>query len=82
MEQLRNQQEIPQVSQTVEQENPQAVIGSIMQQVSVMGANDYEMGALALILQKLNDPDPSKRLSPTEAIAQARAIQYGKQDYH
>lgn len=63
-------------------QNPRAAIMQTMQEVSAMGRNDHELSTLTDILRRLTDPDPTKRLSPEDAVMQAYAIRYKKQDYN
>ena len=53
-------------------------VQGIMAEVSVLGANDYEMPALQRLLAELQSGD----ITPQEAIAKALVIQAGKMDYH
>lgn len=64
-------------SQRVE-ETPEDVIMMIRQEVYMMGANDYEIPELDRLLEKLRKGE----IKPKDALAQARAIQARKQDYH
>jgi hypothetical protein len=51
---------------------------SAMQRMTVMGANDYEPGAMKDILKNLDEG----LIEPEEAVRQALAIEASKQDYH
>lgn len=60
------------------EKTPEDVIMMIRQEVYMMGANDYEIPALDRLLEELR----KGKITPEEAIKQARAIQARKQDYH
>ncbi len=53
-------------------------IMSIMQELSAMGANDYEIPALEQLVNRLQ----RKEILPQDAIKKARMIHDQKQDYH
>lgn len=53
-------------------------ITAIKQQISAMGANDYEMPTLDKLIESLE----KKEISPKDATEQARMILNNKQDYH
>ncbi|MCC7436671.1 hypothetical protein IT402_02240 [Candidatus Nomurabacteria bacterium] len=62
----------------ITKETAEAEINMVMQEVSVMGANDHELGTLREILDDLK----KERISPQEAITKAVNIRESKQDYH
>jgi hypothetical protein len=53
-------------------------IDMILQEVYMMGANDYEIPAL----MKLKEQVLAGEIDPQEAVGQAQAIKDNKQDYH
>ncbi len=55
-----------------------AAITSVMQQVSAMGRNDYELPALRRLLADLEE----RVIAPADAVAEAISIRDGKQDYN
>lgn len=56
----------------------EAEIIMVMQEVSVMGGNDSEMGTLQNLLSDLR----LQQISPKDAISKAISIRELKQDYH
>ena len=59
-------------------EEAAAAIGLIIQECSVMGANDYELPEL----MRLQAAVKNQEIDPAEAISRAEAIKASKQDYH
>ena len=55
-----------------------ASIGLIIQECSVMGANDYELPEL----MRLQAAVKNQEIDPDQAISRAEAIRAAKQDYH
>lgn len=64
--------------ESIPQPNAEATIMNLMQQASVMGANDYELPTLSRILKDLRE----KRITDQTAIEKAQGILDNKQDYH
>lgn len=52
-------------------------INLMMQECSIMGANDYEIPALQKLVEQLK----SDKITPEEAAVQATKIRYSKQEY-
>ncbi len=59
-------------------ESALASIAEIRQQIALMGANDSEFFLIGQITDKLSKGE----IEPAEAVAEARSILNGKQDYH
>lgn len=54
------------------------IIGELIQQVNIMGANDFEIPTLNTLLESLN----AGECTPEEAIEIAHNIRNRKADYH
>jgi len=65
-------------NQPMSVEEAVASIGLIIQECSVMGANDYELPEL----MRLQAAVKNQEIDPDQAISRAEAIRAAKQDYH
>jgi len=74
---MTNKSELPQPENNSKQ-SVEFKIRGILQDVAVMGANDYEIPAINAVLEKLQ----SDEYSPEEALEKAQKIIEGKADYH
>lgn len=73
-EQLQREQETEQMTK----EEARQEILMVRQRVAVMGANDFEFSALDNILEQME----KGKIEPSDAVAEARVIEFSKQDYH
>ncbi len=70
--------EIKSVARMSEVEVAEEKIQTILHEISVMGANDYEFPTIQHILKSLR----AGEIEPREAVRQVQAIRNSKQDYH